>query len=410
MGVSAELQAIAKFVFPDGVPKAFVSLNQLYNDCKKHEDVGGQDYRFSVAQSQGAAGSADYNTASTIAGNMQYTRFIVTPVTDYALARMNGEDWERLSADEGAVIDAWKDRIDGAVYEARRSLAIQMMRSGTGSRGKISAGSNVATNTITLADAAIGSSNIHNFYVAMQLQESATDGSALGAGTEVLAKLDRANGTLTSTSVTWATVLTNIAAGHFLIRRGDGQAGGSAKVITGLGAWLDGAATTLFSGDRSVDPVALSGTLFDGTSVPMAEAVLQLACQVSMEAEGDRVIYCHPRDKVQVVKLLESRARFFRPQQGAEATVGFDAIHFETDAGPMALKGDVNMPRQTAFLVVPNLVELNSVGKAPKILQKDGRTVRARDAYDSYEMRIGTYGLFCVRFAGACGQISNWGV
>jgi hypothetical protein len=326
---------------------------------------------------------------------------------------MNGEDWERLSSDEGAVIDAWKDRIDSAVYEARRSLAIQMFRDGSGARGQIASSAAVNTTTIALSDASIGSSDIHNFYTGMQVQASQTPSGVLrasGAAATITA-VDRAAGTL-STTANWNTLISGIVPLDYLHRRGDAANNGTSKVITGLEAWLVGGSSpgTLFSANRDVDPVALAGTALDGTGIPMEEAVLELASRVSMEAEGKKVFYCHPRDKVQVVKLLEGKSRLFRPTQGPEGRIGYEEIVFETDNGPMVLKGDVNCPRRKGYIVVPDLVELNSVGKAPKILQKDGQTVRARDAFDSYEMRVGTYGSFCVRFPGAMGRIYNWGL
>lgn len=415
MSISAQLQAIAKFVFPSGVPHKFYMKNTLMGDVKKNESDVGQDIRFSVAQSQGSSGGAQYSVASANAGNVQYTRFTVTPVTDYSLARMNGEDWERLSSDAGAVVDAWKDRIDAAVHEARRSLAIHMTRNGTGSRGQISAGSNVATNTITLADGAIGSADIAGFYTGMAVVASQTDGGALrNAGAqEIVAGVDRAAGTLTSTSAAWNSVIAAIAASDFLYRAGDQIAAGSGGlVITGLSSWLVGGTTpgTLFGANRNVDPVALAGTAMDSTGIPLEEAPLELAMRVSIQGDGKKTLYCHPRDKVQLVKLLESKARFIRPTQGTKAEVGFEGIEFETDNGPMMLKGDINVARRAAFILEPDQCVLNSVGKAPKILQKDGQTVRARDAFDAYEMRIGTYGSFCVRDPGSMGRLFNWGL
>lgn len=413
MGISTALQAIAKFVFPKGVPHKYYMKNPLFSDCKKNEQDTGQDIRFSVSQSQGSSGSAAYATASANAGNVQYTRFTVTPVTDYSLARMNGEDWERLSSDEGAVVDAWKERIDAAVHEARRSLSIHMYRSGTGSRGQISSSSNIATATITLSDGSIGSADISNFYTGMVLQASATDGSAVRAGTETVASVDRAAGTLGSTSAAWNSVITLISNTDFLYRAGDGANGtGTNVVITGLDSWLVGGTTpgTLFGANRNVDPVALAGTALDSTGIPIEEAPLQLAMLIGIQGEGQKTLYCHPREKVQLVKLLESKARFVRPQQGSKAEVGFEGIEFETDNGPMMLKGDINVPRRKAYILETDQVVLNSVGKACKILQKDGQTVRARDGFDAYEMRIGTYGSFCVRDPGAMGRLTNWGL
>lgn len=413
MSVSSELAAIAKVVFVPGAPRGFVNLNAIHGDIKKVENDTGKDIEFSVTQSQGGSGSASYTDAYAVAGNVQYTRFTVTPITDYAIARMNGEDMERLSG-AGAVVDAWTDRINTAIYEANRSLAIQECRAGTGSRGQIASTANVATNNVALSDASIGSADIHGFYQGQQVQASQTDGGALrtAGAVETVAAVDAANGTITSTSAAWNSVILAIAASDFLYRRGDAQAGGSAKVVTGLDAWIVGGSApgTLFGANRNVAPTVLAGTTFDATGVPLDEAVLELAMRISIYEGDKRTFYCAPRDKVQLVKLLEAKSRFIRPTQGGTAKVGYEGIDFETDAGPMSLKGDINVPRRKGWILDPKACELNSVGKAPKIIQKDGQTVRARDNADAYEMRIGTYGSFLVRRPFSCGRVTNWGV
>jgi hypothetical protein len=157
--------------------------------------------------------------------------------------------------------------------------------------------------------------------------------------------------------------------------------------------------------------VALAGTAVDCTSiVGMDEAVLEVAQRVSIQDASKKVMYANPRDKVNLVKLLESKSRLSRPSQGSTGTIGFDGIVFESDSGPIELKGDINCPRNQFFLVAPEFLEAFSLGKIGKILKQDGQEVRARDAYDAYEMRIGTYGNFACRFPGAMGRGYNWGL
>lgn len=404
MSISAALSNIAKYVFPNDLPHAFYDMNPLLGDVKKVTNDVGESYRYTVATSQGAVGSADYNTAYAVAGNVQYTRFTLTRVTDYALARMNGEDYEALQSDAGAVVGAWKDRVDTAYEEAKRSLAINLFGNGSGARGNVSG---YAANQITLSEPTTSS----NFYVGMWLVGAATATGALRAGAgEVLAKINRATGLMTATDADWATGINGIANGDFLFRKGDAQNnGGVAKVITGIGELLSGNTTTIWGGDRSVDPVALAGQSQSYATFDMAEAVLDLAMRVSVQNTERKVMYANPRDKVEVVKLLEARARFVRPAQGDQAKVGFDNIEFSTDSGPMTLKGDVNCPRYSFFITPPERIELRSVGPAPKPLKVDGQLVRARDAFDAYEMRIGSYVAVAHRFPGAGGQGTSWG-
>lgn len=408
MSISAALSKIATVIFPSGVPHAFYKQNPGWMDSVKKTDAAkGASYQFSVGYSQGPSGSATYSNATTIASDAKYERFTVTSVTDYAMARMNGEDYEKLSGSDGAVVDAWKDRVDAAYEEAIRSLSIQYFGTGTGSRGIVSA---LSTVTLTLGTAAAANepSRVVNFYVGMSVTASATDGATPrnSGAAEVIAGINRSAGTLTSTSVDWTTVITALVAGDYLYRLGDYNAVG-----TGMGAWLVGGSSpaTLFGATRTTDAVALAGQTYSGSGVDMVEAVLQICSLVSIQDAGSKTLYVNPRDKVALVKLLESRARYVRPQQKADATVGVDTIEFETDSGPVALKGDINVPVQQAFLLPDGQCETISVGKTPKPLEKDGQLVRARDGYDAYEMRIGSYYNFTCRRPYAGGRITSFG-
>lgn len=416
MSITAALSAIAKYVFPTDVPHGYYAMNPGFMDATKKTDAAmGESYRFTVAYSQGAAGSAQYSVATAIASTMLYQRFTVTSVTDYAIARMNGEDWEKLSGDKGAVVDAWKDRVDGAYQEAFRSLAFNFFGDGSGQRGIVSA---ISTNTLTLGTAAATPerSRVTNFYPGMYVTAAATSTGALrnAGASEVVAQIDRKAGTLTSTNANWTTSIAALAAGDSLFRRGDEQNGGGVAVVpTGMGQWVVGGSTpaALFGATRTVDPVLLAGTANDGTGLDMAEAVLQLAQDVSVQNNDDtKVFYCNPSDKVNLVKLLEARARYTRPAQKTDATVGIDTIEFESDSGPIKLKGDVNVPLRSGFLLATNRCEVISVGQTPKPLKQDGQLVRARDGFDAYEMRIGSYVQFANRLPGACGRLFNWGV
>lgn len=417
MSITAALSAIAKYVFPDEVPHGYYNMNPGFMDATKKTDAAmGESYRFTVAYSQGAAGSASYAVATAIASTMLYQRFTVTSVTDYAIARMNGEDWEKLSGDRGAVVDAWKDRVDGAYQEAFRSLAFNYFGDGTGRRGIVSSGQATATLVLGTAAATPERSQIANFYPGQYIVASATSTGALrdSGASEVVAGVDRKAGTLTSTSAAWNTVITALGAGDSLFRRGDAQNnGGVAVVPTGMGQWVVGGASpaALFGATRTVDPVLLAGQANDATGLDMAEAVLQLCMDVSVNNNDDeKVFYCNPADKVNLVKLLEARARYTRPQQKTSATVGVDTIEFESDSGPVKLKGDVNVPLRQGFLLSPKRCEVISVGGTPKPLKQDGQLVRARDGFDAYEMRVGSYVQFANRLPGACGRVYNWGV
>lgn len=410
-GITAALSAIAKSVYPKDLPKAFYLQNPALQDVVRKTGQGGDFYKMTVEISQGAKGSATYADATAVAGLNQYARFSVPFVSEYSIARMNNQDLKQLQGNDNALVDAWKDAIDGAYQEVNRAMAIQLFRSGTGSRGQISSGSTVSTATITLSTI----SDITNFAVGMVLVASTADGGVTrnSSANETIAGLDRSLGTMTSTSAAWNTVIGALAATDYLYRRGDAQNNASAPItFTGAGAWLVGGASpaALHGATRTVDPVALAGTAVDYTTVALEDAVIDLASKVASQDPSKKSLYVNPRMKASLVKTLETKTRFIRPTQGAGAVVGFDGIEFETDAGPMALKGDINVPMNQFFILADGKTELVSCDKLPDIIDTDGQKVRFRDSIDQVEMRLGGYGNFVFRFPGACGRGYNWGL
>jgi len=402
--------AIIKTLYRNGdCPQELYGNNNFFMDIPKETDFVGDPLVVAVQTEHTQGASATFSEAITSLNPNKYARFSVSSVLDYSLAQITGEAMVKVVANEGALVDLWKREMDGAFMAATRSLAIMGFRSGTGDRGQISAGSNVATNTITLAQP----TEITNFAVNMRVTASATAGGATrnASAAELIAGINRATGTLTSTSVAWNTVIAALAAGDFLQRAGDAQNGGTALVITGLAGWIPGGATpgTLFGLNRNTDPVRLAGTNYDATGLPPEEALIEAVSRVQVEGGKPDRFYCHPRDKASLVKSLETKSRYMKgSKEMVSGTVGFDVLEFETDNGPVKVVSDLNCQRNKGWLLQRDTWALESAGKAPRILNFDDNTFLRVSNADSYQIRVGSYPQQICRAPAWNLQISNF--
>jgi hypothetical protein len=381
--------AILKSLYPKGeLPNANFKQNVAHANMSKLTDFVGEDRKVAL-QTEWAQGlGADFTYALGSLKQGTYYRFNVTRVEYFGIARIKGQALKAAVKDEGALTDLWKNEMDGISQGVTRMLGIFAYRSGTGSIGQISSGSNVGTATITLASI----SDAANFCVGMRVYGSATDGATLrsGGATATLTAIDRDAGTLTI-SGNWNASIAAIAASDFLYRAGDMN-----LAPTGFGGWIVGGSApgTLFGLSRNPDPVRLSGQAYDAVNVPMYDAVVEAAARVG--AQGGitgETLYAHPRDVANFKKQLEGKVQYERTTvQSKVAGVSFKAIEVEGDNGTIKILSDVNCPRNTAWLINESRWKLHSLGPAPHILDYDDNTFLRVATDDAYEVRVGMYG------------------
>jgi hypothetical protein len=315
-----------------------------------------------------------------------YKRYTITRKNDYTVARVSGEALKAAASDDGALLNLWEREMDGAIYTCKRSWAIQFPRNGTGSRGQISAGSNVGTATITLALA----SDITNFAVGMTLQATATDGGTLrSAGANIVVTgIDRLNSTLTAAG-NWSAAIAAIAASDFLLREGDNNG-----VIQGMNAWVPKIAitNTLFNGlDRSPDPVRYAGQPLNSQGMTLREAIIESMARIDVEGgEPDTAIF-HPRDKATLVKEFEGKSIYFKEVTSPgspDAAMGFDVIEADFDGHKLKVIADMNQPRQDGYVTQWDTWGFDSLGPAPHIIMDD--TLEFLRVYndDALEVRV----------------------
>lgn len=283
--------------------------------------------------------------------------------------------------------------IDGAIQSAARSLAIAMFGSGSGRIGQIDATTVLTSQTIQLAQI----ESVTNFEVGQTLVVSATDGTGtVKAGTIVVDGVDRDLGTVHVTAVL-NSAITTIAANDFIFVQGD-----YAQKIKGFAAWLPATAPSLsdnfFSVNRSSDATRLAGIRYNGSSMPIEEALIGAASRVARE--GGKPTHCvMSYDKFsQLEKELGTKVRYM--DLTVKNYIGFRGIVVNGPRGPINVYADQNCPTDVAYMLQLDVWKLYSLGKAPKILDTDGLKMLRDSNADSVEIRVGYYAQLGCRAPG----------
>lgn len=379
--------AILKTKYPGGeLPTEAYENNTLLAMMPKATDFDGQNYVVALRTDTTAGASADFATALAAIAQSVYSRFTVTRVEDFAIARIKGQALKAAAKNTGALVDLWDSEMKSTSHTATRSLAVMAYRDGTGTRGFAVSGTGTTQITLGAVSSSGSVNDITNFALNMRVQAAATSGGALRGGYATITGIDRANSVLTSGSA-WSTQIIGLQANDALLRAGDLNA-----VITGLAGWCPGGAAPgpLFGLTRSTDPVRLAGQLYNATTVPMQEALIEAAARVGVEGGRPSHVFMHPRDAANLKKSLDAKVQYNRVQSSV-AGISFSAMELEGDNGTIKVLTDMNCPRSTAFMLQLDNWRLHSLGPAPQILDYDSNTFLRIASDDAYEVRLGSY-------------------
>ena len=364
--------------------------NMVYQDnptlamIAKMETFGGKNLPIPIIYGNPQGRSANFAKAQANKTNSKLKDFVLTRAKDYSLASIDNETIEASAGDANAFLEAATTEIDGAINSAARSLAIAMFGNGSGKIGQISATQTLSSQTIQLAQI----ESVTNFEVGQTLQISATDGTGtVRAGTAVVDGVDRDLGTVHITAPL-NTAVVAVAVSDFIFIDGD-----YAQKLKGLAAWLPVtspvAGDSFFSVDRSADATRLAGIRFNGTSMPIEEALIGAASRVARE--GGKPSHCvMSYDKYsQLEKELGTKVRY--ADLTSKNFVGFRGIAVNGPRGVITVYADQNCPTDVAYMLQMDVWKLYSLGKAPKILDTDGLKMLRDSSADSVEIRVGYY-------------------
>lgn len=366
---------------PQRVENMVYRDNPLFALLTKKEDFGGKvlpvPIKYGIPMH-----SSSFSTAQTNKVASKYKDFNITRVKDYSLASIDNETLEASKGNANAFLEAATSEIDGAIHSATRSLAIALYRPKSGSIGQIASTVTVSSAVIPLVDV----ESVTNFEVGQRIAASTADGGgSVKATVRAIIAIDRDNGTLTmdsnlNTSTAWA-------AADYLFNEGDYD-----SKLSGLLSWIPSTApdsTSFFGVDRSADVTRLGGLRFDGSALPIEEALISAASRVARE--GGRPDYCFMSYSkyADLEKALGSKVVYQDVKVNPE--IGFRGIVINGPRGPIKVVADQNCPSDRAFMLQMDTWKLYSLGKAPKILDQDGNKMLREGSADAVEVRVGYY-------------------
>ena len=359
--------------------------NMVYKDnpflamVAKYEDFGGENLKLPIKYGIPQGRSATFSDAQANKTNTQLKAFLLTRQADYSLASIQNETIEASKGNANAFMEAATVEIDGAIESATRSLAIACFGDGSGAIGQVLATtSSVATFTLKQID------DVTNFEVGMQLKLNATKTGSSGT----LSTAVTVDGINRDTGVITLSASASLTADHFIYQEGDYDA-----KIKGLNAWVPssapGSTDSFFGVNRSSDATRLGGIRFDGSSLPIEEALIGGASRVAREGGKPDVCFMNYSNFADLEKALGSKVSYVDVKASPE--IGFRGILIHGPRGPIKVIPDQNCPKNVAFMLQMDVWKLYSLGKAPKILDSDGLKFLRDSTADSVEVRVGYY-------------------
>lgn len=382
LSVSSFSAALKQHYTNDRIENECYKDNPLLAMLSKMEQFGGENLPIPLITGNTQGRSATFATAQANQTDVQVKKFVLTRVSDYSIASIGNEVLEASKGNANAFMEAATTQIDSAIASATRSLAIALYGNGSGSRGQVS-NSSFATTALQLSQP----DDVVNFEVGQVYVASTADGGgSVKAGSLTVAAVDRDSGVVTMTA-NLSTGIATIAQNDYLFIQGDYD-----LKVKGLRAWIPDTAPTatpFFGVDRSVDPTRLGGIRFDGSAMPIEEALISAASRAAREGAKPTHCFMNYTDYANLEKALGSKVQYIDLK--VKADIGFRGMLINGPRGPINVIADQNCPSGRAFMLDMSVWKLYSLGKAIKIMDSDGLKMLRESAADGVQVRVVSY-------------------
>jgi hypothetical protein len=393
--------------------------NPLLAMMHKEEKFPGKYYPNPVVYGLSQGASATFANAYGNQTSPNVAEFLVTRVSDFSLATIDGQLLAAAQTDPGAFIDGSELMIDAAWQTAVNRIASAMFRNGAGTIAQIASVSNVSGNTylvtLTNPDDMV---QIEAGQVLLAIQNVDGSGTAPTDVATVSGAVNRNNGTFQVTCST--NIASNWPANYYLAVQGDlpttsnnnFQPSGSSTTnsllkLAGLQAWLPltapGSGDAFFGVNRSVDVQRLAGVSYDGTALSMEEAMLQGTGRIAMQGGRVDTGVCSYATYTAVITSLGSKVVYVDEKIG---DIGFRGVQVNGANTTMAVFPDRSCPDGYIFCLEMDDWVLRSQNEAPHILKyMDEIEILRVPGVDAAELRVGGYMNMYPRHPGHNGVI-----
>lgn len=340
-------------------------------------------------------------------GNKKPTKwgaFTVTRSKQYSLYSVEQELIEAAGDDFGAIVEAYKEEVDGALDAFNRAVAVAVFGNGGGAIGRIKSTSTLASQTITLDAEA----DIINFEVGQALECATTDGTSgsVLVGQVTVAAVDPDAATITIEEATWSGAIGGLTTTSYLFTSGDfGQA------PKGLAAWIPETAPVVgvdsfFGQDRGKHPTRLAGVRVVGTDRNCEDAIKLLLKKIWIHGGRPDVVVVHPDRFLDMETTLGAKVMYCDVSASDMPQVGFKAIRIIGPSGEVKVVADPQCPPAVGYALQMNTWSLRSAGEFPIVKPKFGDKMVVESDADAFEGRIVAYYQIMCDAPGYNGRVS----
>ena len=376
---------------------------------KKEEKFPGKYYPVPVVYGLTQGASATFVNAYNNQSSPQVAEFLVTRVSDFSLATIDGQLLAAAQTDPGAFIDGAELMIDAAFQTATNRIASAMFRNGAGTIGQIASlahvsgsGPYISTITLTNPDDSV------QFEPGQQLNDvqnvDGTGSTSTLASPATITAVNRNTGVLTVTSAVDTT--SDFTANYYLAVQGDlpsasnnnFQPSGSTTTnsllkLAGLAAWLPlagpGSSDSFFGVNRNLDVQRLAGVTYDGSSLSLEEALLQGTGRIALNGGRVDTGICSYSTYTALITSLGSKVIYIDHKLGE---IGFRGVQVNGANTVMSVFPDRNCPDGVIYCLEMDSWCLRSQNPAPHILKyMDEIEILRVPGVDAAELRVGGY-------------------
>jgi len=389
LDVGTVTEALKEHYKPLRVQNMVYKDNPLLAMMPKYTKFGGENMPIPLLYANPQRRSATFATGQANTSTSALKQFLLTRVKDYSFASITGESIKATERDSDAFLRYATMEIDGALHSLTRSLAVGMYRDGTGAIGTITVDPVTAT-SFTLNPI----SDVVNFEVGMSIVFAADATSALrSGGARTISAINRTTGVITCSAAMDADILSSGSA-DLVFQAGDYTAADDVLKIRGLEGWCPASApgsTAFFGVNRTADVTRLGGNRFDGSALPIEEALIEGASTVAREGGSPDVCMVDFATFSNLEKALGSKV-VYDEAKARDVDIGFAAISLRGPRGTIKIVPDQNCQPNVAWMLQLDTWSLNTLGEAPMFLDLDNNRMLRESAADAYEVRLGYYG------------------
>lgn len=328
-----------------------------------------------------AGRSAVFATAQTNRVGSQQKAFVLTTKKDYAVGGIDGETLEAIE-DEESLLEGLDDEMQGSFDVLKSSIGVAVHGDGTGAIGQILTDDSATQFTL------VNKYDVVNFFLGQVIEANPTKTGSSGtmrAGTGTVTGINPDTGAITYTAAGGF----NPSASDYIYTEDDYDA-----KMTGLEGWNPETVTStaFFGVDRTAAAGDLAGHRFDGSSMNPIEAINKGLAHATALRCHPTVLVIHPMEMHSIREDLGTKAVFDMVKSPNDPSVTIQSVVFMQGNRKVRLVEDEYAPRGVVRGFEPKDIAIYARKKGfPRILSRDGNTMRAEASADAYQWRLGYY-------------------